>query len=86
MSAKESRPGISARTAPTAPPLESAHILSRVHALADDLPSGVDLAIRRHIDAIGDLLRPRCSKCSHPLTAPKSIRRGTGPVCDKAAR
>lgn len=55
-------------------------------ARGDDLPSGVDLAIRRHVEAIADLLRPRCSKCSHPLTAPQSIRRGTGPVCDKAAR
>lgn len=55
-------------------------------ARGDDLPSAVDLAIRRHIEAIGDLLRPRCGKCSHPLSAPESISRGVGPICDKAAR
>lgn len=83
MSVKKSRPSDGAALPEVIAATETT--LPRLPYLArgDDLPSAVDLAIRRHIDAIADLLRPRCSKCAHPLTAPTSISRGVGPICDK---
>jgi hypothetical protein len=42
---------------------------------------GTDLAIRRHLEAILALLRPRCTRCLRPISAPASIRLGMGPKC-----
>ena len=59
---------------------DTAHKASRM-----DLPSGVDLAIRRHVEAVLDLLRPRCDRCSRPLSDPVSVARGLGHVCASRA-
>ena len=51
----------------------------------DLLPSNVDLQVRRLVEQILNLLRPRCSRCSRPLSAPESVRRGLGPDCCRKA-
>lgn len=40
-------------------------------------------AILRHLASIEMLLKPRCDRCSRPLSDPESIARGLGHVCAK---
>ena len=53
-------------------------------ASTDMITVPTDLAIRRHLEAILELLRPRCTRCLHPISAPTSIRLGMGPKCRAA--
>ncbi len=49
------------------------------------LPAFTELQIRRHGDAILDVLGPRCRRCHYPLHAPESVRLGIGPKCRRRA-
>lgn len=79
---RDERPGLGTEASKVARASDLLSIAPTRDTSADVLlPADIDLAIRRHIEAIADLLRPRCSRCSHPLTAPESIRLGMGPDC-----